>query len=77
VGAPESDRGQLVDREETHQVDLVQRLGLAALEVLGAGDAGEFWHERYLYSRAATIYGGTQQIQRSIISDRVLALPKD
>jgi alkylation response protein AidB-like acyl-CoA dehydrogenase len=54
-----------------------QRLGLAALEVLGAADAGPFWHERYLYSRAASVYGGAQQIQRNILADRVLALPKE
>jgi alkylation response protein AidB-like acyl-CoA dehydrogenase len=54
-----------------------QRLGLAALEVLGDSVAGEFWHERYLYSRAASVYGGTRQIQRSILADRVLSLPQD
>jgi alkylation response protein AidB-like acyl-CoA dehydrogenase len=54
-----------------------QRLGLAALEVLGDSAAGEFWHERYLYSRAASVYGGTRQIQRSILADRVLSLPQD
>jgi alkylation response protein AidB-like acyl-CoA dehydrogenase len=54
-----------------------QRLGLAALEVLGTADAGPFWHERYLYSRAASVYGGAQQIQRNILADRVLALPKE
>jgi alkylation response protein AidB-like acyl-CoA dehydrogenase len=53
-----------------------QKLGLAAIEVLGA-DAEAFWQERYLYSRAASVYGGAQQIQRNIIADRVLALPKD
>ncbi len=54
-----------------------QTLGQTALELLGdAGTAG-FWHERYLYSRAASVYGGTQQIQRSIIADRILALPQD
>ena len=36
-----------------------------------------FWYETYLYSRAATIYGGTQQIQRNIIADRVLSLPQE
>ena len=43
------------------------------------GDAAEddFWNETYLYSRAATIYGGTQQIQRNIIADRVLGLPQE
>ena len=54
-----------------------QTLGATALDVLGDASAGEFWHERYLYSRAASVYGGTQQIQRNIIADRVLALPKD
>ena len=54
-----------------------QTLGTTALDVLGDAAAGEFWHERYLYSRAASVYGGTQQIQRNIIADRVLALPKD
>jgi alkylation response protein AidB-like acyl-CoA dehydrogenase len=54
-----------------------QALGLAAIEVLGDAAAGAFWHERYLYSRAASVYGGTQQIQRNIIADRVLALPKN
>jgi alkylation response protein AidB-like acyl-CoA dehydrogenase len=54
-----------------------QRLGLAATDVLGDAGAGEFWHERYLYSRAASVYGGTGQIQRTILADRVLALPQD
>jgi alkylation response protein AidB-like acyl-CoA dehydrogenase len=54
-----------------------QSLGSAALDVLGDSLAGEFWQERYLYSRAATVYGGSQQIQRSIIADRILALPQE
>ena len=54
-----------------------QTLGMTALDVLGDEAAGEFWHERYLYSRAASVYGGAQQIQRGIIADRVLRLPKE
>ena len=63
-----------------------QRLAATALDVLGptlqhADPAetaeNEFWHETYLYSRAATVYGGTQQIQRNIIADRILALPQE
>ena len=54
-----------------------QTLGSTALEVLGDAGAAGFWHERYLYSRAASVYGGTQQIQRSIVADRILALPND
>ena len=63
-----------------------QRLAATALEVLGAtlqhaepaeSAENEFWYETYLYSRAASVYGGTQQIQRNIIADRVLGLPKE
>jgi alkylation response protein AidB-like acyl-CoA dehydrogenase len=63
-----------------------QRLAATALEVLGTtlqhaepGESAEneFWYETYLYSRAASVYGGTQQIQRNIIADRVLGLPKE
>ena len=52
-----------------------QRLAATALEVLGHED--EFWNETYLYSRAASVYGGTAQIQRNIIADRILALPQE
>ncbi len=61
-----------------------QRLAETALDVLGPtmfdGNAqtrgeNDFWYETYLYSRAATVYGGTQQIQRGIIADRILKLP--
>ncbi len=63
-----------------------QRLAATVLEVLGPtlldGDPAEaqendFWNETYLYSRAASVYGGAQQIQRDIIADRILSLPKD
>ncbi len=63
-----------------------QRLAATALEVLGptlqhadpAEEAeNDFWEETYLYSRAASVYGGTQQIQRNIIADRILALPQE
>jgi alkylation response protein AidB-like acyl-CoA dehydrogenase len=51
-----------------------QRVAATAFDLLGDDD---FWSETYLYSRAASVYGGTQQIQRSIIADRVLGLPKE
>lgn len=34
------------------------------------------WRSEYWYSRAATIYGGSSEIQRDIISQRVLGLPR-
>jgi alkylation response protein AidB-like acyl-CoA dehydrogenase len=33
------------------------------------------WRSEFLYSRAATIYGGTAEIQRNIIARRLLGLP--
>jgi alkylation response protein AidB-like acyl-CoA dehydrogenase len=63
-----------------------QELAATVLEVLGptllhGGPEdvleNDFWYETYLYSRAASVYGGTRQIQRNIIADRILSLPQD
>lgn len=35
------------------------------------------WRTEYLYSRAATIYGGTAEVQRNIVARRVLGLGKE
>jgi alkylation response protein AidB-like acyl-CoA dehydrogenase len=35
------------------------------------------WRPEYLYSRAATIYGGTAEIQRNIVARRLLDLGKE
>ncbi len=35
------------------------------------------WHKRYWYARAACIYAGTTEIQKNIVSERVLGLPKE
>ncbi|MYT70478.1 MULTISPECIES: acyl-CoA dehydrogenase family protein [unclassified Streptomyces] len=50
----------------------------AALDLLGAeGEwaAGE-WAEGYVFSLAGPIYAGTNEIQRDIIAERLLGLPK-
>jgi alkylation response protein AidB-like acyl-CoA dehydrogenase len=35
------------------------------------------WRQEYLYSRAATIYGGTAEIQRNIVARRLLDLGRE
>jgi alkylation response protein AidB-like acyl-CoA dehydrogenase len=36
----------------------------------------EMWRSEWAYSRAATIYGGTSEIQKDIVSSRLLGLPR-
>ncbi|WP_328748235.1 acyl-CoA dehydrogenase family protein [Streptomyces sp. NBC_00285] len=66
-----------------------QRLGELAMLVRGAeAAAGPDWspsapyeldalQQLFLFSRADTIYGGSDQIQRTIIAERVLGLPRE
>jgi alkylation response protein AidB-like acyl-CoA dehydrogenase len=44
---------------------------------LGDDPASERWRTEMIYSRAATIYGGTAEIQRNIIARRLLDLGRD
>lgn len=37
----------------------------------------DVWHWGYLFSRALTIGGGTSEVQRSIIGEQLLGLPKE
>jgi alkylation response protein AidB-like acyl-CoA dehydrogenase len=54
----------------------------AARELLRGGletddsAAGAAWRREWAYSRAATIYGGTSEIQKDIVSQRLLGLPR-
>lgn len=65
-------------------------LGLDALGPAGSGNGGarlvpqagtpnspSCWMDELLYARAATIYGGSAQIQRNVIGERLLGLPKE
>jgi alkylation response protein AidB-like acyl-CoA dehydrogenase len=66
--------------------ELEQRLMATASEILGAygsltgADAraidGGFWARELLWTLSATIYAGTSEVQRNIIAQRVLGLPR-
>jgi alkylation response protein AidB-like acyl-CoA dehydrogenase len=66
----------LVASAEQSVFDLVAS-GLASDVVTGDGAASERWRSEFLYSRAATIYGGSAEIQRNIIARRLLDLGDD
>ena len=42
----------------------------------GDDDAACSWRTDYFYSRAASIYGGTSEIQRNIVAEHLLGLPR-
>ena len=43
----------------------------------GAPNSSASWADTFLNTRAATIYAGSSQIQRNIIGEMVLGLPKE
>jgi alkylation response protein AidB-like acyl-CoA dehydrogenase len=76
IGAETSIDKVLVATAEQATYDAVRRL-LAGMVEMDESAAGEMWRSEYLYSRAATIYGGTAEVQRNIIARRLLELGSD
>ncbi len=84
------DRGEMPGPESSivklFWADLTQRLHDTALEVLGpygiAGGTGTWraptsrWQGSALWARSGSIAGGTSEIQRNIIAQRMLGLPR-
>jgi alkylation response protein AidB-like acyl-CoA dehydrogenase len=66
--------------------DMTQALSVRALDVIdraaplwwGARDnpGDGFWQRQWLWSKAASIAGGTSEVQRTIIGERMLGLPR-
>jgi len=67
--------------------DLTQHLFESALDLLGPtaqlvhgearAEAGGRWQQGFLWSRCGSIAGGTSEIQRNIIAQRLLGLPRE
>nr|WP_246280071.1 acyl-CoA dehydrogenase family protein [Nocardioides daedukensis] len=62
-----------------------RRLGELAMEIAGTSSLStqgapydlDRWQRLFLFSRADTIYGGSDEVQRNILSERVLGLPRE
>jgi alkylation response protein AidB-like acyl-CoA dehydrogenase len=65
--------------------EYLRRLGNTALEMLGPegqlldddASAGTDWQARFLFAPAIRIAGGSNEVQRNIMGERVLGLPGD
>ena len=73
LGAETSIDKILIASAEQQLFDTVRDLLPGVLE-FGTDHEAEMWRMEYLYSRAATIYGGTGEIQRNIVARRLLDL---
>jgi alkylation response protein AidB-like acyl-CoA dehydrogenase len=82
-GSDASLRKALADDHGQEVMTVAQRLAGSAglLEGRGPGgidgEEGRSWSWGFLYAQALTIGGGTSVVQRNIIAERVLGLPKD
>ena len=76
LGAETSIDKVLVASVEQTVYDAVRRV-LPGVVELDDTATGAMWRNEYLYSRAATIYGGTAEVQRNIVARRLLGLGAD
>jgi alkylation response protein AidB-like acyl-CoA dehydrogenase len=74
---PETSIDKILLATVEQQIFDLASVGLADEILLGDDAASEQWRSRYLYSRAATIYGGSAEIQRNIVARRLLDLGVD
>jgi alkylation response protein AidB-like acyl-CoA dehydrogenase len=81
-GVPPGPEASVLKLLNSHQVE---HLGAVVLSVLGtigtlwhdAAPDGGFWQDVFLFQWSSRIGGGTENIQRNILAERVLGLPRE
>jgi alkylation response protein AidB-like acyl-CoA dehydrogenase len=80
-GPEASVRKALADEHGQHVMETAKELAGTYGMLDDRGPYGEAdargWHYGYLYARALTIGGGTSEVQRNILGEKVLGLPRD
>jgi alkylation response protein AidB-like acyl-CoA dehydrogenase len=80
-GPEASVRKALADEHGQHVMELAKELAGTYGMLSDRGPYGDAdatgWNYGYLYARALTIGGGTSEVQRNVIGERVLGLPRD
>ena len=80
-GPEASVRKALSDEHGQHVMEAAKHLAGTHGLLTDVGPFGEAdtqgWHYGYLYARALTIGGGTSEVQRNILGEKVLGLPKE
>ena len=79
-GPEASIRKAIADEHGQRIMGLAKDLAGSAGMLANAGPLGTddgFWHYGFLFSPALTVGGGTAEVQRNIIAERVLGLPHD
>ena len=80
-GPEASVRKALSDEHGQHVMETAKELAGTYGLLADRGPYGEpdtqGWHYGYLYARALTIGGGTSEVQRNILGEKVLGLPRE
>ena len=79
-GPEASVRKAIADEHGQHVMGLALELAGTNGMLSWAGPCGDpdpVWHYGFLYSPALTIGGGTSEVQRTILGERVLGLPRE
>jgi alkylation response protein AidB-like acyl-CoA dehydrogenase len=82
-GPEASVRKAIADAHGQHVMNLARDLAGPFGMLLGTGPGGgvsggdSTWSRGFLYSPALTVGGGTAEVQRNIVAEKVLGLPRD